>query len=126
VSHALVDARAFTGQRVLVVGLGDTAMEAIIALSHQPSTQITVCHRGDGFTRGKARNIREVERLARAGRIRLVLGARVTRIGDGSVVLDEGGSAKTLTIDRVLVLIGGVPTWDLLERAGVRRGPTRV
>ncbi len=126
VSHALVDARAFSGQRVLVVGLGDTAMEAIIALSHQPSTTITVCHRGAGFTRGKARNIREVERLARAGRIRLLTRTEVARIGDGSVTLDEDGKPKTLTIDRVLVLIGGVPAWDLLDRAGVRRGPTQV
>ncbi|MGG7377362.1 NAD-binding protein, partial [Escherichia coli] len=71
VHYHLFDARSFEGKRVVIVGLGDVAMEAAIALSRQPNTAVTVVHRGDGFTRGKSRNIAEVRRLADAGRIGL-------------------------------------------------------
>src|SRR5262249_5887889 len=44
VHYHLADARSFEGMRVVVLGLGDVAMEAAIALSRQPSTQVTVVH----------------------------------------------------------------------------------
>ncbi len=102
VHYHLSDAKSFEGQRVIVVGLGDVAMEAAVALSRQPSTAVTLVHRGDGFSRGKSRNIGEVKRLVEAGRIGLRLSTQITaargRPGDGAGA--EGG--------------GG---------AGVRRGP---
>ncbi|HEY2365110.1 MAG TPA: NAD(P)-binding domain-containing protein, partial [Polyangiaceae bacterium] len=51
VFYHLADARTFEGQRVLVVGLGDVAMEAAIALASQPGTHVTVIHRGEAFSR---------------------------------------------------------------------------
>jgi len=73
VHYHLADARSFAGQPVLVVGLGDVAMEAAIALAHQAGTHVTISYRGDGFTRGKARNAAELKRLVEAGRVRPVV-----------------------------------------------------
>jgi thioredoxin reductase/NAD-dependent dihydropyrimidine dehydrogenase PreA subunit len=121
VVHALSDARALAGRRVLVVGLGDAAMEAVVALARQPGTTITVSYRGAGFTRGRARNIEEVRRLAANGRVRLVFASSVERVDDGWAVLcDSGQGPEKLAVDVVLALLGGEPARGLLLRAGIR------
>jgi thioredoxin reductase/NAD-dependent dihydropyrimidine dehydrogenase PreA subunit len=87
VVHALSDARALAGKHVVVVGLGDSAMEAVVALARQPRTTVTVSYRGAGFARGKARNIDEVRRLVAAGRVTIHFESTVERVDDGWVVL---------------------------------------
>jgi thioredoxin reductase len=120
VHYHLSDAKSFEGKRVVVVGLGDVAMEAAIALSRQPSTAVTVVHRAPGFTRGKARNVAEVKRLAETGRIGLRFGSAITAISaDRLTVRGEKGEAA-LGYDAVLVMIGSIPPWEALRAAGVR------
>jgi thioredoxin reductase/NAD-dependent dihydropyrimidine dehydrogenase PreA subunit len=132
VVHALSDARALAGKHVLVVGLGDAAMEAVVALAKQPGTTVTVSYRGAGFARGKARNIDEVRRLVAAGRVTLHFESTVERVDDGWVLLrtsrreeKQGGKAlpqpvEKVRADAVLALLGGVPSRGLLDAAGVR------
>ncbi len=124
VAYALADARSFAGKRVVVVGLGDSAMEAAIALARQPGTSVTISYRGSRFARGKAKNIAEVESLVARRRIKILfetIPVAVTRTG---VVLAGTGAhagRRSIGADAMLVLIGGVPAWDLLTRAGIRR-----
>jgi thioredoxin reductase len=127
VHYHLADARSFEGARVVVVGLGDVAMEAAIALSRQPGTSVTMVHRGEGLTRGKARNVAEIERLVAAGRVGLRLSTEIAGITAETLEL-RGVSAgakgakpvATLAYDAVLVMIGSIPPSDLLRAAGVR------
>jgi thioredoxin reductase/NAD-dependent dihydropyrimidine dehydrogenase PreA subunit len=123
VLHALSDARALAGRRVLVVGLGDSAMEAVAALARQPGTTVTVSYRGAGFVRGRARNIDEVRRLAGSGRVRVLFESRVARVDERGAVLHVGpgaGQEERVPADVVLALIGGEPSRRLLEASGVR------
>ncbi len=123
VVYALSDARALAGKHVVVVGLGDSAMEAVVALARQPETKVTVSYRGAGFSRGRARNIDEVRRLAASGRVRLVFESTVERVDDGWAVLATPGLAQQLEkvrADAVLALLGGEPSRGLLDAAGVR------
>lgn len=119
VHYHLADARSLAGMRVVVVGLGDVAMEAAIALCHQQGTTVTMVHRGTGFSRGKARNVAEVERLVAAGRLGLVLGTEIAAVEPG--LLRLAGAAPSVAYDRVFVLIGSVPPWDTLAAMGVAR-----
>ncbi len=120
VSYSLADARSFAGQRVLVVGLGDAAMEAALALAQQPNTVVTVCHRGDDFSRGKPRNIESMRAALAAGRILAMFSSEVVEISRRDVTLRSAGIDRTLGNDAVLVLIGGEPEGALLKLAGVR------
>lgn len=127
VFHALSDAARFAGRRVVVAGLGDAAMEAAVALAAQPGTTVTVSYRGDGFTRGKRRNIEALERLVRAGRVRIAFGTLPCAL-DGrrlslTRVRGEGPAEETLEADALFVLLGGEPAWGLLTRVGIVRGP---
>ena len=120
VSYALADARSFEGQRVLVVGLGDSAMEAVVALARQPKTTLVVSYRGADYTRGKARNVAEMKRLVAKGIVTLRLESEVLRIDPDTVTLASKGRRDRLEVDAVLVLIGGVTSWELVRQAGVQ------
>jgi len=129
VAYALADARSFAGKRVVVVGLGDSAMEAAVALARQPETQVTISYRGAGFTRGKSRNISEVKDLIAKGRLRVFFETIPVAVTRSTVTLAPTGleahgaatrGRRTLQADALLVLVGGLPSWDLLTRCGLR------
>ena len=130
VSYALADARSFAGKRVVIAGLGDAAMEAAIAIARQPETTVTLVHRGSGFTRGKSRNVAEVKDLVAKGRVRLLFETVPVAVAASTVTVagvTAGKGRRTLPADALLVLVGGVPSWDLLGRAGIiRRGHERA
>jgi thioredoxin reductase len=120
VFYHLADARTFEGQRVLVVGLGDVAMEAAVALASQPGTHVTVIHRGEGFSRGKSRNVSELQALAARKKIDLRFSTELAAVGPTEVTLRRAEDRENVRVDAIFVLIGGVPSWDLLARAGVK------
>ncbi|HTJ84764.1 MAG TPA: NAD(P)-binding domain-containing protein, partial [Polyangiaceae bacterium] len=124
--YHLADARSLAGQRIVVLGLGDSAMEAAIALAAQPGTSVTIVHRGATYSRGQPRNIAELERLRKGGRVRLVFSSEVERVTRGDVVLRPVGGAsgartERVQFDAVLVLIGSIPPWDTLASLGIRK-----
>jgi thioredoxin reductase len=124
VAYALADARSFKGKRVVVVGLGDSAMEAAIALARQPGTSVTISYRGSRFARGKAKNIAEVQSLVARKKIKILFETIPVAVTHAGVVLEGTGAhagRRAIGADAMLVLIGGVPAWDLLTRAGIRR-----
>ncbi|MGE3672966.1 MAG: NAD(P)-binding domain-containing protein [Polyangiaceae bacterium] len=132
VFYHLADARTFANKRVVLVGLGDVAMETAIAIGRQPGTQVTVVYRGETFKRGKRRNIQELERLVRGGRVELLWNSDVSSVassgsrgefGEGlKVWLTSGGVERAVDADALFVMIGSVAPWQLLESFGVRHG----
>jgi thioredoxin reductase/NAD-dependent dihydropyrimidine dehydrogenase PreA subunit len=120
VLYALSDARSLANRRVLIVGLGDSAMEAILALARQPGTTITVSYRGDRFVRGRARNIEQVQRLVAAARVRIAFRSTVEGVDERGAVLRSPDGVERLEVDVVLALLGGEPSGDLLRAVGVR------
>lgn len=120
VVYRLVDPEQYRGLRVLVVGGGDSALEAAIALAGEPGTTVTLSYRGDAFSRVKAKNRETVERLRAEGRIAVRLSSRVTRIDDDSVMLEEQGQAVRLPVDHTIVCAGGVLPTPLLQSMGIR------
>lgn len=127
VHRSLADARSFAGKRVLVVGLGDSAMEAAIAIARQPGAKVAIAYRGSRIARGKRKNVSELEALVRRGEIDLRFDTVPTAVGrDGVTLVTTGagsgaGSESVVEADAVLVMIGGEPAWDLLERIGIQR-----
>jgi thioredoxin reductase/NAD-dependent dihydropyrimidine dehydrogenase PreA subunit len=119
VHYELSDARAFAGKRAVVVGLGDVAMETALALCAQPGTRVTVLHRGDGFRRGRKRNIEALSGLVARGRVELLLSARLTGVSSEGVALEAPGGRRVVACDALFVAIGSLPNRDLLASAGV-------
>lgn len=120
VHYHLADARSFEGKRVVVVGLGDVAMETALALARQPGTTVTVVHRGKSFTRGKARNIEELGRMRDSGRVTIRFEAEVTAIGQEKLTLHMPQGTERVPYDAVFVMIGSIPPWNTLRAMGVK------
>lgn len=120
VVYRLIDAAQYRGQAVLVVGGGDSALEAAIALSAEPGTRVTLSYRSGAFSRVKQKNRSSLEAAQAAGRIEVLLGSVVEQIDAASVRLAIGDARRTLDNDAVIVCAGGLMPTPLLQKAGIR------
>ena len=123
VLYQLVDAATYRGERLLVVGGGDSAIEAATALASQTGNQVTVSYRKAGFFRAKKRNLERIAEFAAQGRLEVVFSSVVHDIGPGRVCLTlDDGSEREIDNDYVFVFAGGDPPYPLLERVGIGMG----
>lgn len=120
VVYRLVDAAQYRGRRVLVIGGGDSALEAALALAEQPGTKVALSYRGKAFDRVKPKNRDRLQQAAGARRVDLLLGSQVESIGARDVALKAGERSLRLPNDAVIVCAGGVLPIDLLKKVGIR------
>jgi thioredoxin reductase/ferredoxin len=120
VTYSLEDAGQHRGECVLVVGGGDSALEAAIQLAEEPGTRVSLSHRGPAFTRAKAPNRERVRALAAEGRLAVLLESRVVGIEPESVEVETPVGSKTLPNDTVIVCAGGILPTALLGSIGVQ------
>ena len=127
VAYGLLDAESYQGKRLLVVGGGDSAVEAALALAEQPGNEVTLSYRQAQFTRLKARNAERIASAIESEQVRVWFASEVLAIGPDDVQLRvtdaQGTRAGWLANDAVFVLIGGTPPFELLERCGVSFDP---
>ncbi|MFM2065572.1 MAG: hypothetical protein RLZZ584_481 [Pseudomonadota bacterium] len=120
VVYRLIDAEQYRGQHVLVVGGGDSALEAAIALSNEPGTTVTLSYRSEAFSRVKTANRLRLAHQQQAGRLRVELSSTVQAIGRDSVRLKTPASdALDLPNDAVIVCAGGLLPTPLLKSMGI-------
>jgi len=119
VVYRLVEAEQYRGQRVLVVGGGDSALEAALACAEQPDTRVTLAYRGDVFNRVKPKNRERLEAARSAQRIDVRLRTEVARIHADRVELSQDGVTSSIENDAVIVQAGGVLPSSLLRELGV-------
>ena len=56
VVYRLIDPEQYRGKRVLVVGGGDSALEAATSIAKEPDTKVTLSYRSGAFSRAKQKN----------------------------------------------------------------------
>ena len=119
VAYALREPEEYRGDRILVVGGGDSAVEAALALAQQPGTAVTISYRGDAFSRLKEKNRTAVNDAIGAGRIDVLWCSQVTQISADSVLLDAGDRQIEVGANRVFVFIGGSLPTPFLKQCGI-------
>jgi thioredoxin reductase (NADPH) len=107
VAYRLIEADTYENENILVVGGGDSALEAALALSKSGKNSVTLCHRGEGFNRARDRNRERILEAASSGRVHALLNSRVREIRADSVLVDNGGAAQELPNSYVFALLGG-------------------
>lgn len=120
VVYRLIDPEQYRGRHVLVVGGGDSALEAAASLAEQPGTTVTLSYRSAAFSRAKDKNRQRVDAAAQDRRLNVLLESSVRKIDATSVQLDHRGSAMTLPNDAVVVCAGGVLPSAFLRSVGIQ------
>lgn len=120
VVYRLIDPEQYQGQKVLVVGGGDSALEAALAIAEQPGTDVTLSYRSDAFSRVKVKNRTRLDEAQANRRVRVILNSNVTRIEKDTVLLKCADGDLELPNDAVIVSAGGVLPIDLLKKAGIQ------
>ena len=119
VTYRLIEADSYESRDLLVVGGGDSAIEAAIALSKAGRNRVTLSYRGDCFSRARERNRTLIKEAETRGIVKIILKSHVKEIGVREVSLDSAGSTVTLDNDFVIALIGGESPEEFLRKAGV-------
>ncbi|MEZ4402559.1 MAG: NAD(P)-binding domain-containing protein [Kofleriaceae bacterium] len=120
VQSRLDDPDAFAGQHALVVGGGDSALEAATSLVDAGAT-VTLSYRSDSFSRAKQANQKRVAELERAGRLTVWFKSNVKAFTPTEVTVKlADGTERTIPNHQAFVLIGADTPVAWLEGLGVR------
>lgn len=119
VVYRLIDPDQYAGQHVLVVGGGDSALEAAASIADSSGASVVLSYRGEAFDRAKQRNRDRVSEAARIGRMKVMLNSNVRQIAPDSVAIEHVGRLVNVRNDTVIVNAGGVLPSDFLRRIGI-------
>jgi len=121
VLYKLQEAESYQRKTILVVGGGDSAIEAAVALSRQPGNEVTISYRREAFVRLKEKNEKNIEALTHAGKVKALMGSAVLEIRPAEVVVETADKAKkTLPNDFIFIFAGGDAPTELPKKSGVQ------
>lgn len=122
VMYRLIEADHYVNKKILVVGGGDSAVEAAMGLARQSGNQVTLSYRQERFARIKERNAKRIEDCMRSGKVNVVFNSSPVEFRPESVVLDVKGKLQEIPNDFVWIFAGGTPPNDFLKKIGVQLG----
>lgn len=122
VLYRLIEADHYTHQHILIVGGGDSAVEAAMGLAHQKGNTVTLSYRRSEFSRLKDRNAKRVAESIANGKIRVLFNSIPTEFRAGGVTLQVDDKTIDLPNDMVWIFAGGIPPSDFLKASGVQFG----
>lgn len=120
VVYRLVGAEQYRGRRVLVVGGGDSALEAACSLAEEPNTTAILSYRGNAFSRAKQENRARVDAAVASGKLTIYLDSNVLAIHPSTVEIQTERGVQTIENDAVIVCVGGVLPTGFLRSIGVK------
>jgi thioredoxin reductase (NADPH) len=122
VMYRLIEADHYVNKKILVVGGGDSAVEAAMGLAHQVGNTVTLSYRQSAFSRIKERNAQRLQEFLRKGKLKVIFNSRPLEITTDAVVLDVNGSSQKIPNDYVWVFAGGEPPTTFLKKIGIGFG----
>ena len=122
VYHRLYSPRHYKNEDILVVGGGNSAIEAALVLSEQ--NRVRLSYRSGEFSRIFKDNERKLNEAVAAKRIELILNSSVKEFGEGKARLeiDRGGHQESVEVPyhHAFVLVGADVPVKFLKSLGIR------
>ena len=122
VSYQLIDAQSYTNSQLLVVGGGDSAVEAAIGLARQKGNTVTVSYRKSRFFRIKKKNEDRINQAIHKKEIKPLFNSSVLEIKEKSVILKVQDKTVEIPNDYVFIFAGGIPPFEMLKDMGITFG----
>jgi thioredoxin reductase (NADPH) len=119
VVYSLMEPEQYRNMRVLVVGGGDSALEAACAIADEPGTTVTLSYRSEAFGRGKPKNRDRLQALEAQGKIKVMLKSSVKGVTKDKVSLEYQGQIIELPNDAIIVCAGGILPTPFLKEIGI-------
>ena len=119
VVYRLIEPEQYKSMHVLVVGGGDSALEAAMAIAEQPGTTVMLSYRSDAFGRGKPKNRERLKEMTAKGLIDVRLKSNVKLITKDRVVIDQDGRNLAFPNDAIIVCAGGILPTPFLKEIGI-------
>jgi thioredoxin reductase/NAD-dependent dihydropyrimidine dehydrogenase PreA subunit len=119
VVYRLIDPEQYRGQQVIVVGGGDSALEAAASIAELGDTSVMLSYRGEAFQRAKQRNRQRVDAASAKGQLKVLLNSQIREIRAEEVILKQSGQELKVRNDAVIVSAGGVLPNDFLKSIGI-------
>ena len=119
VVYSLIDPEQYRNMHVLVVGGGDSALEAACSIADQSGTTVTISYRSEAFGRGKQKNRERLLALEARGKIKVMLKSTVKGVTEDQVSLEFQGQNIEITNDAIIVCTGGVLPTPFLKDIGI-------
>ncbi|MBT3602948.1 MAG: NAD(P)-binding domain-containing protein [Candidatus Latescibacteria bacterium] len=119
VAYSLLEPEQFQDMSVMVVGGGDSALEAACSLAEEPGNKVTLSYRRDQFQRPKEEVRDRLQTLISEGKIETAFSSQIVSIAEGEVVLDHKGESVKVRNDQVFVFAGGELPTGFLKKIGV-------
>ncbi|KPK53442.1 MAG: hypothetical protein AMJ63_06430 [Myxococcales bacterium SG8_38_1] len=121
VVYRVIEPEVFQGQRVLVVGGGNAAVESAFALLDSGDcASVAISYRKKAFARCRQANRERIEAEMQAGRLTALMETEVEEIfGDRVSLRHASGDSVSIENDAVVVQVGGTAPTDLLENVGI-------
>lgn len=119
VVYRLLDSEQYRGRNVLVVGGGDSALEAAVGIAAEQDTTVTLSYRGDSFARAKVKNREKVEQSVAAGQLNVLLASNVKEIAENHVQIAQQDRLLEIPNEAVIVAAGGILPTPFLQKIGI-------
>jgi thioredoxin reductase (NADPH) len=119
VVYQLIDPEQYKGQHVVVVGGGDSALEAATSIADQPGSTVTLSYRNDAFGRAKSKNRDKVASQTKSGRLNVMLKSQIKSIGESDIEIKGDNGTHRIPNDAVIVCAGGILPTEFLKSIGI-------
>ena len=119
--YQLQDPDEYQRRHILVVGGGDSAVEAALSLG-AGGNRVILAYRKDRFFRVKQRNQEKLTRAQQDKTVTVLTNTTVTQIANQSATLKTPDGLREVMADFVFVFAGGIPPFQMLREAGVTFG----
>ena len=120
VVYRLIDPEQYINQKVLIVGGGDSALEAALAIADVEGSEVSLSYRSESFSRAKAKNRDKIAQYSEQGKIKLYLPSNLKSVEPDTMTLDYQGEMLTLPNDAIIINAGGILPTGFLKEIGIQ------